>query len=77
MSSTIQLSNGEVLIPDADFCRDYLNGATRRTGSRYDGLGLPFVMVNRRKMRPLNRGKAWIASRIISKPQPQRGRRAR
>jgi hypothetical protein len=55
---------GDVLVPDEEFRSEYLNGATRRTANRYDSQGLPFVIVNGRKMRPVSAGKAWLASRI-------------
>jgi hypothetical protein len=48
--------DGDTLITDEEFCRKYLNGATRRTAGRYDHEGLPFVMVNNRKMRPVRAG---------------------
>ena len=40
---------GDVLIPDAEFCRVVLAGATRRTASRLEAEGLPFAMVGGRK----------------------------
>jgi hypothetical protein len=58
---------GDVLITDADFLDEVMGGATRRTGSRLDSEGLPFVMVAGRKYRPLNEGRAWLAGRIIRK----------
>ena len=64
---------GDVLLPDADFLNEVLAGATRRTGSRLDSEGLPFVMVAGRKYRPLNEGRAWLAGRIVRKQR----RRAR
>lgn len=68
---------GDVLIPDAEFCRVVLAGATRRTASRLEAKGLPFVMVAGRKYRPLNEGRRWLAARIQRRgQQPQRcGRR--
>jgi hypothetical protein len=67
---------GDVLIPDAEFCRVVLAGATRRTASRLEAEGLPFVMVAGRKYRPLNEGRQWLANRIQRRgQQPRRGRR--
>lgn len=56
--------DGDVLVFDEEFRREFLNGCTRRTASRYDKQGLPFTIVNGRKMRPVNAAKAWLASRI-------------
>jgi hypothetical protein len=65
-------------IPDADFCRQFLNDATRRTAGRYDKLGLPYLMVNGEKWRPINAGKGWLASRIQQRNQkPERRHRPR
>jgi len=58
---------GDVLIPDADFCRDVLNDCARRTAKRYEAEGLPFVMVAGRKFRPLNAGREWLAARITAR----------
>jgi hypothetical protein len=69
----IDLGN-EVLVPDAEFCAEQLGGATRRTGSRLDGEGLPYVIIAGRKYRPLNEGRTWVANRIVRK-QPQRALR--
>jgi hypothetical protein len=55
---------GDVLISDDEFCREVLDGATRRTARRYEREGLPFVMVRGRKFRPLNAGREWLAGRI-------------
>jgi hypothetical protein len=67
---------GDVLIPDAEFCRVVLAGATRRTASRLEAEGLPFAMVAGRKYRPLNEGRRWLANRIQRRgQQPRRGRR--
>jgi hypothetical protein len=66
---------GDVLILDADFCREVLGGVTRRTAFRHERHGLPFVMIGGRKYRPLNEGRAWLAARIQRKGQrQQRGR---
>jgi hypothetical protein len=65
---------GDTLIPDEEFCRLVLGGATRRTASRYEAEGLPVVMVAGRKFRPLQAGRTWLASRIKVKT-PQRRRR--
>ena len=64
------------LIPDPDFRRDFLNNCTRRTGKWYDKQGLPYIIVNGVKMRPIKRGQHWIASRIVTRhPRPRlRGR---
>jgi hypothetical protein len=69
---------GDVLIPDADFCRDVLNDCARRTAKRYEAEGLPFVMVAGKKFRPLNAGREWLAARIQAQVayRPQRRRRA-
>jgi hypothetical protein len=55
---------GDVLISDAEFCREVLNDCARRTAKRYEREGLPFVMVAGRKFRPLNAGREWLAARI-------------
>jgi hypothetical protein len=68
---------GDVLIPDADFCRDVLGGMCRRTAKRYEMEGLPFIMISGRKFRPLNAGRKWLAGRIQAVVyKPQRRRRA-
>jgi hypothetical protein len=68
---------GDVLIPDEVFCREVLDGATRRTAHRYTREGLPFVMVRGRKFRPLNAGREWLAARIQSATyRPRRRGRA-
>jgi hypothetical protein len=70
--------DGDVLVPDAEFCTLVLGGATRRTASRLEAEGLPFAMVAGRKYRPLNEGRRWLAARIQRRgqqPQPRRGRR--
>jgi hypothetical protein len=69
---------GDVLITDAEFCREVLDDATRRTSRRYDREGLPYVMIRGRKFRPLNAGRAWIAGRIKAHVayRPTRSRRA-
>ena len=56
-------------MPDAEFCAEVLDGATRRTARRLEAEGLPYAMVRGRKYRPLNEGGAWLAGRI------QRGQR--
>jgi hypothetical protein len=67
----------DILVPDAEFCALVLGGATRRTGSRLEAEGLPYVMVRGRKYRPLNEGRAWLAARIQRRNStPQRRRRA-
>ena len=55
---------GDLLIPDDEFCREVLDGATRRTARRYEHDGLPFVMIRGRKFRPLNAGREWLAERM-------------
>jgi hypothetical protein len=67
---------GDVLVPDAEFCAEVLNGATRRTARRLEREGLPYVMVRGLKFRPLNEGRSWLAGRIQRRgQQPQRRRR--
>jgi hypothetical protein len=67
---------GDTLIPDDEFCREVLDGATRRTARRYERDGLPFVYIRGRKFRPLNAGREWLAARIkaqvVYKPQRRR-----
>jgi hypothetical protein len=63
---------GDVLVPDAEFCALVLGGATRRTASRLEAEGLPYVMVRGRKYRPLNEGRAWLAARIQRRNQRRR-----
>jgi len=65
---------GDTLVPDQEFCDVVLGGASRRTATRYEAEGLPFVMVAGRKYRPLNQGRGWLASRITAR-KPQRTRR--
>jgi hypothetical protein len=65
---------GDTLVPDAEFCADVLGGATRRTGSRLDAEGCPYVMVAGRKYRPLSEGRAWLAARIQRRGQLPRRR---
>jgi hypothetical protein len=55
---------GDVLIPDEEFCRNVLGGATRRTARRYEREGLPHILIRGRKFRPLNAGREWLAGRI-------------
>ena len=71
--SQIEL-DGDVAIPDEDFRRQYLNGATFRTAQKYDKQGLPYLIVNGFKMRPVNAGKAWLTKRIQRDNQPRPGR---
>jgi hypothetical protein len=68
---------GDILISDDEFCREVLDGATRRTARRYERDGLPFVMIRGRKFRPLNAGREWLAARIKAQVayRPQRHRR--
>jgi hypothetical protein len=72
-SITIPLPD-DVAVLDEEFCTHVLNGATRRTAARYEGDGLPYLMIRGRKFRPLNAGRAWLATRIKA-VQPQRRRR--
>jgi hypothetical protein len=74
----IQL-DGDVAIPDEDFRRQYLNGATHRTATTYDKQGLPYLIVNGIKMRPLEACKQWLTKRIQrdNQPRPRGRRRAR
>jgi hypothetical protein len=69
---------GDLLIPDDEFCREVLDGATRRTARRYERDGLPFVMIRGRKFRPLHAGREWLAGRIQAQVayRSQRRRRA-
>ena len=55
---------GDELVPDAEWCAEVLAGAHRRTATRYEADGLPFVMIAGCKYRPLNEGRAWLAARI-------------
>jgi hypothetical protein len=65
----------DVLVIDADFHKEVLAGASRRTGKRLEAEGLPYIMVTGVKYRPLNAGRTWLADRITRK-QPQKRRRA-
>jgi hypothetical protein len=67
---------GDILIPDADFCREVLGGCARRTAKRLEADGLPFIKIRGRTYRPLNAGRAWLASQIKVKT-PQRRRAVR
>jgi hypothetical protein len=68
---------GDVLVSDEEFCRTVLDGSTRRTARRYDGEGLPFILIRGRKFRPLNAGREWLAGRIQAQVayRPTRRRR--
>jgi hypothetical protein len=66
---------GDVLVPDAEFCAEVLNGATRRTARRLERKGLPYVMVRGEKFRPLNEGRSWLAAQIEREGRPQQPRR--
>ena len=57
---------GDTLVLDKEFCREVLDDCHVRTARRYEREGLPFVLVNGRKFRPLNAGREWLKSRIIS-----------
>jgi hypothetical protein len=67
---------GDTLVLDDDFCSDVLAGASRRTSKRLESEGLPSVMVAGCKYRPIDAGRAWLASRITRRNQPQKRRRA-
>jgi hypothetical protein len=67
---------GDVLIPDPEFCETVLGGAARRTAKRLEAEGLPFAMVAGRKYRPLNEGRAWLATRIKRHNKPPVRRRS-
>jgi hypothetical protein len=64
--------DGDVLIPDSEFCEQVLGGATRRTATRLEAAGLPFVMVAGKKYRPLAEGRKWLAGRIQRRNQRRR-----
>jgi hypothetical protein len=66
----IPLPNGDKLIPDGEFAEKV--GATRRTLSNYDDLGLPFAIIAGVKYRPLNEGLSWVASCIRRRNPPRR-----
>jgi hypothetical protein len=74
-SITISLPD-DVAVLDEEFCEHVLNGATRRTASRYEDEGLPVLMIRGRKFRPLNAGRAWLAKRIQAVAYRPRRRRA-
>jgi hypothetical protein len=63
---------GDTLVPDQVFLASVCNGASRRTGARYDARGLPFVMVNGEKWRPLEEGRKWLATQIVRKSRRRR-----
>jgi len=65
----------DVLISDEEFCALVLAGVNRRTARRYELQGLPRVMIGGRKFRPLNAGRAWLASRIKVRNASRRRRR--
>jgi hypothetical protein len=66
---------GDVLVPDEVFCDEALGGLTPRSARKLDPHGLPFVMIKNRKYRPLNEGRAWLATRIQRKGTPPTRRR--
>jgi hypothetical protein len=68
---------GDVLVSDDEFCRTVLDGSTRRTARRYDGEGLPFILIRGRKFRPLNAGREWLAGRIQAQVAYRSQRRRR
>jgi hypothetical protein len=59
----IQLPNGDVLIPDAEF-REKAGGITARTGNNWDKQGCPHAYIGGFKYRPEREGLNWLASRI-------------
>jgi hypothetical protein len=61
-------------VPDADFRRFALAGASQKTGQRYDRQGLPFIYIRGEKWRPVRAGMAWIASRITIRTEKRRAR---
>jgi hypothetical protein len=66
---------GDVLITDSEFCALVLAGSTRRTSARLEVEGLPYTFIAGRKYRPLNEGRAWLASRIKRRNQQKPSRR--
>ena len=73
----IEIPN-DVLLPDPEFCKVVLDGATTRTARRLEAEGLAYVMIRGRKYRPLNEGRAWLAARIQRRnPQPPKRRGSR
>ena len=64
----------EVLVTDSEFCALVLAGATRRTATRLEAEGLPYIMIAGRKYRPLNASRAWLAARIKQRNQKKPGR---
>jgi hypothetical protein len=71
----IELPDGDVLIPDAEFLKK-AGGITARTGNAWDRLGCPFVMIGGRKYRPLKGGLSWLATRIQRRNPPRRPKSA-
>lgn len=70
----IELEN-DVLVRDEIFCAEVLGGASRRSGTRAEAEGLPFVMVRGLKYRPLREGRRWLAARIQRKGEAPKRRR--
>lgn len=66
---------GDVLVTDLEFCVIALAGATRRTATRYEEEGLPYIFIAGCKYRPLKASLAWLASRIKQRNQPTPKRR--
>jgi hypothetical protein len=64
---------GDTAITDEEWRRTQLNGATHRTGTRYDQKGCPRLYVNGIKMRPVNACKQWLTEQIV-RGSPKRGR---
>ena len=62
---------GDERVLDAEWCAEVLAGAHRRTATRYEVDGLPFVMIAGCKYRPLNEGRAWLAARIKRRNPPK------
>ena len=67
---------GDVLILDEDFCQQVLAGASKRTASRLEAEGLPYLLIAGCKYRPLKAGLDWLAGRITRRNQPQKRRSA-
>jgi hypothetical protein len=71
----IELPDGDVLIPDAEFLAK-AGGVTARTGSNWDKLGCPHAYIGGLKYRPVRAGMAWIAAQIRRRNPPRQPRSA-
>jgi hypothetical protein len=69
--------DGDTLLIDPLWCEVVLGGASRKTGSRLDAEGAPYVFIRGYKYRPLKEGRAFVASRIQRRNLPPRRRRSR